>query len=97
VTDPDPGTIPPGAIGYADALSELEAILRDLEDGDVDIDHLADQVRRAAALVEHCRGRLAEARTAVTRVVADLDGADDRTTDGLPDDRPADAPPNDRP
>jgi exonuclease VII small subunit len=30
-------------------------------------------VERAAVLVEHCRGRLADARTAVTRIVADLE------------------------
>lgn len=61
-------------IGYAEALAELELILRDLEDGEVDIDHLAGQVRRAATLVRHCRGRLADAHTEVTRIVADLDG-----------------------
>jgi exodeoxyribonuclease VII small subunit len=71
----DAGTTDPASLGYADALAELEVILRDLEDGDVDIDHLAEQVRRAAVLVEHCRGRLADARTAVTRIVADLDTA----------------------
>ena len=61
-------------IGYAEALAELELILRDLEDGEVDIDHLAGQVRRAAGLVRHCRGRLADAHTEVTRIVAELEG-----------------------
>jgi len=61
-------------VRYAEAMAELEAILRDLEDGDVDIDRLAGQVRRAAELVRQCRGRLADATTEVTRIVAELDG-----------------------
>jgi exodeoxyribonuclease VII small subunit len=59
-------------LGYAEALSELEEILAGLEEGDVDIDRLAARVRRAAALLERCRGRIEEARLEVTRVVAGL-------------------------
>jgi len=59
--------------GYADALAELEEILAELEDGDVDIDRLADRVRRAAELLEVCRGRIEDARVEVTRIVAELD------------------------
>ena len=60
-------------IGYADAVSELEEILADLESDDVDVDHLATQVKRAADLIELCRGRLDLARTEITRIVADLE------------------------
>ena len=69
-TDPEPTDGP----GYATAMAELETILRELEDGEVDIDRLANQVRRAAELVRLCQGRLAAARTEVTRIVAELDG-----------------------
>ena len=82
--DPPP---PADTLGYAEAMAELEAILRDLEDGEVDIDHLAGQVRRASELVRHCRGRLVDARIEVTRIVAELDGevgATDPTSDGPP-------------
>jgi len=61
------------ALGYADAMDELEAILADLERDDVDIDHLAERVARAAALIELCRGRIESARLDVTRLVSDLD------------------------
>lgn len=69
----------PAALGYADAVAELEEILAELEADDVDVDRLAEQVRRAADLIELCRGRLDEARVEVTRIVADLDAleADD--------------------
>jgi len=61
------------SIGYADAVGELEEILADLESDDVDVDHLATQVKRAADLIELCRGRLDLARTEITRIVADLE------------------------
>jgi exodeoxyribonuclease VII small subunit len=63
-----------GQPGYAEAMAELDAILDELEDGEVDIDHLADRVKRAATLVELCRGRVEDARLEVTRIVAELDG-----------------------
>jgi exodeoxyribonuclease VII small subunit len=82
-------------LGYADAVAELEEILAQLDDDDIDVDHLATQVRRAAALIALCRGRLSAARVEVARIVADLDalgateeGADASTTDvsGFEDD-----------
>jgi len=60
-------------MGYAEAVDELEQILAELESDDVDVDRLADRVKRAADLIELCRGRLDEARVEVTRIVADLD------------------------
>jgi exodeoxyribonuclease VII small subunit len=60
-------------IRYSDAVSELERILSELEAEDVDVDRLAEQVRRAADLIEVCRGRLDDAQVEVTRIVADLD------------------------
>jgi exodeoxyribonuclease VII small subunit len=60
-------------LSYADAMEELEVILADLERDDVDIDHLAEQVARAAALIELCRGRIESARLDVTRIVEGLD------------------------
>ena len=81
--DRSPSPADPDQLGYAEALAELEEILAELEDGDVDIDRLADRVRRAAALIQRCRGRIDDAQVEVTRIVADLepDGgvpADDR-------------------
>ena len=63
-------------LGYADAVTELEEILSELEADDVDVDRLADHVRRAADLIELCRGRLENAQVEVTRIVADLDALD---------------------
>ncbi|MEO6653062.1 MAG: exodeoxyribonuclease VII small subunit [Ilumatobacteraceae bacterium] len=64
-------------VGYADALGELDVILRELEGSDVDVDRLADRVARAADLIALCRDRIGNARLRIDEVIADLDGADD--------------------
>ena len=65
------------AIGYADAMAELEQTLRDLEGDDLDVDMLASRVERASFLIGLCRKRIGAARVQVERVVADLDSEDD--------------------
>ena len=82
MTTPTPDTRPAGDevpqdLGYAAAVAELEAILVELEQDDVDVDVLAPKVRRAAALIRHCRAHIGEARLDVEQIVADLDGLDD--------------------
>jgi exodeoxyribonuclease VII small subunit len=58
---------------YREALSEIEAILADLERDAVDVDELALKVARAADLIRVCRSRIADARLQVEEIVADLD------------------------
>ena len=60
------------ALGYADASAELEAILRDIESGGIDLDELSSKVERAAALLTHCREKLAATATRVRTITADL-------------------------
>jgi exodeoxyribonuclease VII small subunit len=66
----------PVAAGYAEALEELETILAQLERSDVDVDVLAAQVQRAAALIAFCRDRIGNARLQIEQAVAALN--DDR-------------------
>lgn len=88
-TEPDPD-----GIGYAAAVAELEEILDRLDDEALDVDVLADEVRRAAELIRLCRRRIDAARVEVEEVVAELGaltpGAEppepaDTLTDGAPD------------
>jgi exodeoxyribonuclease VII small subunit len=74
MTEPGPDL---DSLGYAQALAELEGILAGLEREAVDVDHLAEQVQRAAALIRLCRGRIASARLEIETVVADLERAAD--------------------
>lgn len=73
---PDPGDEPEGAhdsdgeVGYAAARAELDQILAELSVDDLDVDVLAERVQRASTLIEICRGRIANARIQVERVMA---------------------------
>ena len=73
------------SIGYADAMAELEQILRDLEGDDLDVDILASRVERASFLIGLCRKRIGAARVQVERVVANLDNEDEAETDAEDD------------
>lgn len=55
-------------IGYEAAVTELEEILEELGDDDIDVDHLADRVKRATELVKVCRDRIAAARLEVKEI-----------------------------
>ena len=66
-------------IGYADAVDELNSILRDLDDDQLDIDVLAERVERAAQLITICRDRIGVAKVRVDEIVAGIEGGDDGT------------------
>jgi exodeoxyribonuclease VII small subunit len=78
-------------IGYADALAELEEILDELEGDQLDVDVLAERVRRASELIKVCRGRIARAQADVDAIVADLADFDTAPGADAPDDDDLDA------
>jgi exodeoxyribonuclease VII small subunit len=55
---------------YAAAFDELQKILQRLESGDIDVDELTAQVKRAAELIDLCQKRLKETEVEVKKVVA---------------------------
>ncbi len=61
--------------GFGESVVELEAILRRIEGEETDIDRLAEELRRAAHLLEICRGKIRKAEVEVTQIVQGL--ADD--------------------
>ena len=68
-------------LGYADALSELEEILDQLEDDDIDVDVLSTKVERAAVLIRLCRGRIRDAQVSVEEIVTELEDLADPDAD----------------
>ena len=60
-------------LGYAEAMTALEGILDELEGDHLDVDVLAERVRRAAELIKLCRTRIARAQEDVNRIVTDLE------------------------
>jgi exodeoxyribonuclease VII small subunit len=68
-------------LGFSAAMEELEAILRRIEGEEVDIDRLAEELRRATELLEICRGKIRRAEVEVTQIVQALEQDDDETAD----------------
>ena len=63
---------------YTASFEEIQKILAALEQGDVDVDVLSDNVKRAAELIDFCRKRLRETELQVKKVMEkfDEDGGD---------------------
>lgn len=72
------------AVGYADAMAELGDILDELERDDLDVDVLAERVKRASELIKLCRTRIARAQADVDTIVIDLESF--ATADAVDDD-----------
>lgn len=73
MSDHDTTDTPLDELGYADALAELDGILRELESSDVDVDRLAERVSRASQLIGLCRDRISSAEIQIRQVTTDLD------------------------
>jgi exodeoxyribonuclease VII small subunit len=72
-------------IGYADAMRELTEILDELERDDLDVDVLAERVKRASELISLCRTRIARAQADVDAIVTDLESYNGGDTDSADD------------
>jgi len=62
-------------LSFEDALSELETIVRQLEDGKGELDQAIKTYERGAQLKRHCEAKLQEARIKVEKVVLGPEGA----------------------
>lgn len=56
---------------YEDALAELAVIARKMEDGDYDIDQLAEQLKRAQVLIKLCRDKLTKTDEEIKKILAE--------------------------
>ncbi len=60
-------------ISYSRALTELEKIIDEIESEDIDVDMLAEKVKRAAQLIKSCRERLRSTEDDVRKALSELD------------------------
>lgn len=84
-----PGTKPDG---YKQAIEELESIIAELENDELDVDSLAERVRRASELLVFCRTRIFETRLEIDRVISELD-VPEEPAPSVPDSDPWQEPP----
>ena len=60
-------------LSFRQAMDELEGILERIEGEEIDIDQLATELRRAAQLLDVCRGKIRKAEVEVTQIVQSLE------------------------
>lgn len=84
---------PPADLTYAEAAAELDVIITEFEDGQVDVDRLAERFQRATELVEELDRRIranrekVEALTPRLEAVANGQPSRSPTSGGDGDDR----------
>ena len=76
--EPKQGTLLPPleeetSLSFRQAMDELEGILERIEGEEIDIDQLATELRRAAQLLDVCRGKIRKAEVEVTQIVQSLE------------------------
>lgn len=59
--------------GYKEAIEEVESIVGEIENEGIDIDALAEKVKRAAYLIKHCKAKLKNTDNEVKKVLKDFE------------------------
>jgi exodeoxyribonuclease VII small subunit len=62
---------------YSKAITELETIVGDIESGEVDVDVLAEKVKRSSELIKFCSDRLRGTQDTVSKILVDIKDRDD--------------------
>ena len=60
--------------GYQEAFTELEKIVREIEQESISVDELADKVKRATLLINICREKLRSTEEDVQQILKEIDG-----------------------
>ena len=61
------------AINYTDAFDELQEIVSDMEDGQINVDELAQKVKRATELIRICKNKLTATEGDVQKILKELE------------------------
>ncbi|MGA1978588.1 MAG: exodeoxyribonuclease VII small subunit [Bacteroidales bacterium] len=57
---------------FNEAVAEIEKILRNIESGDLDIDKLSHEVKRASELIRQCQSKLRTTEEEINSIFKDL-------------------------
>ena len=58
---------------YNEAIEEIETILAKMENDEMDVDQLADNVKRAVVLINFCREKLTGTKEEVEKILKEFD------------------------
>ncbi len=58
---------------YDEALQEVQEIVKNLQEGKINIDQLSEQVSKASELIQYCRTKLRKTGSDLAQLFADTD------------------------
>lgn len=61
------------AIGYGEAIKEVETILRQIEQDDLDVDDLSEKVKRVSLLIKICKEKLHHTEEEVEKILKEIE------------------------
>jgi exodeoxyribonuclease VII small subunit len=62
---------------YQEAFIELQAIVSEIEQGEISVDQLSEKVKRASFLIGICKAKLTRTEEDVNKILKDLDDTKD--------------------
>ena len=62
---------------YTEAVERIEEILDQIENGELDVDQLAEKVKQASELLKICRGKLFETEKELDRILKEMDSKEE--------------------
>jgi exodeoxyribonuclease VII small subunit len=60
-------------ISYSEAMSEIEAILEKIENEELDVDQLAEKVKRVSTLLKTCKDKLTKTNEQVEQILKEME------------------------
>ena len=64
--------MPKKDFSFNDAVKEIEKILQNIETGNLDVDKLSDEVKRASELIKQCQKKLRSTEEEINSIFKDL-------------------------
>ncbi|QPM67728.1 exodeoxyribonuclease VII small subunit [Atribacter laminatus] len=72
-------------ISYKQALEELEKIVDEIENGEIDVDLLAEKVKRATVLSQICKSKLRKTQEELDKLLSEIEKEENEQQDTDPE------------
>lgn len=59
-------------VSYSEAMAEIEAILEKIENEELDVDELAEKVKRVSTLLKTCKDKLTKTNEQVEQILKEM-------------------------
>lgn len=60
-------------VSYSEAMAEIEAILEKIENEELDVDELAEKVKRVSTLLKTCKDKLTKTNDQVEQILKEME------------------------